>query len=141
MTVAVRKRRKAQRPARGASTAFADKMYRKVTTGDPPIQKSLIDQIERRTERDGVTRRAALWSMAMATERMAALEHSDVEGAVAVATVAVCARDYATRLRSLAELMETAALRIDVAMCARQDMQAIYKQAERESTGETVDAN
>ena len=53
----------------------------------------MIDAIEQRTERDGVTRRAALWTLAMPTERMKALGTEEVEGAVAVAGVAECARE------------------------------------------------
>ena len=36
--------------------------------------------------------------------------------------------------------METAATRIDVAMCAREDMQAIYAQAKREADRESLNA-
>ncbi len=46
--------------------------------------------------------------------------------------------DYSTRLRSFADMMESASVRIGLALCTREDMDALMEEAKATATGQEV---
>lgn len=56
---------------------------------------------------------------------------NDLDGARAFAALAVYAEDYAKRLRILADMIDSASVRLQPAMCAREDMQTLLELARR----------
>jgi hypothetical protein len=58
--------------------------------------------------------------------------------AVSTAHVSDRIEDYAKRLRSLAEMMDSAAMRLSIALCAREDMESVLEEAKALDVGPQV---
>lgn len=77
----------------------------------------------------GITRRSCLAVLKMPASEIFDTIERDHAAAVALADLAACACEYKGRLRALAELVEAAELRIKVALCWRDDMEAVIAEA------------
>jgi hypothetical protein len=78
------------------------------------------------------TRRGALWTLEKSGQELIDAATGERESAVAMACVSVAAEDYSKRLREFADMMESASIRIRVALCSRPDMESVLKEAERD---------
>jgi hypothetical protein len=78
------------------------------------------------------TRRGTLMTLEMSGEQLTDSVTGERGLAVAMACLSIVADDYAKRLREFADMMESASLRIRVALCNRDDMESVLKAAETE---------
>ena len=80
------------------------------------------------------SRRSALLSLTMSGMELIKTVTGDREDALAWAVASTCIHDYVSRLREFADMMEGASTRIGVALCSREDMQAVIAEAEIEAS-------
>jgi hypothetical protein len=95
----------------------------------PQLTDEQFKEIERRFTDDedgGPWRRAALASLTRSGAQLAEAMAGDVETARALAELSVAAEGYAS---SLAEIIDSASARIQLAMCVRADMQTLLELA------------
>ncbi len=93
-----------------------------------------IDQIEKvfgHNQPFGPWRRTALASLSRSGKQLIEAIENDRKAALAIASAELGIKNYAERLRDLAELMDKAQTRIMVALVWREDMKAIRAEAER----------
>jgi hypothetical protein len=74
-------------------------------------------------------RRAALLTLEKSGQQLIDGVTRDRGTAVAMARVSSAAMDYAKSLHQFAEIMESASIRIRLALCSRSDMEAVLKDA------------
>jgi hypothetical protein len=94
--------------------------------GTDKIDASFVGIPDRRT------RRAALWTLEKSGQDLIDAVTGEREGALAMACVSTAAMDYSKRLREFADMMESASIRIRVALCSREDMVSVLEEAETE---------
>jgi hypothetical protein len=87
----------------------------------PQFTQQEIFNIERSFVDWGVLRRTALATLARSGKELIDAVSDDRADALDLAKLCNEARDYATRLKEFAGLMETASMRIMIAMCFRDD--------------------
>ena len=98
----------------------------------PLLTAEVLDQIERDIGSNqpwGPWRRAGLACLTRSGRQLIEGLETDRDAAVAVAAVANGTKDYAKRLRELAELMDKANLRLLMALCWRDDIEEIMSEA------------
>jgi hypothetical protein len=98
----------------------------------PPqlTQDQRIEIEERLTDQqDAIVRRLALESLTRSGAALEDLFRSDRAAAVGAASISENIMEYASRLRSLADMMQSASMRMDVALCAREDMVIVLEEA------------
>lgn len=110
---------------------FGNRVMADLRKAKPYLTEKQLDAIESRfcDGTKGVSRRAAL--LVLLKPGAWLIEHieKDRDVAVALADVARCGADYASRLRQTADLVDTAAARINVALCVREDFDAVRAEA------------
>ena len=102
---------------------------------DAALPRNLSGQIERQFHGAGahaVNRRVALAILAMPFKEMEGKIRDDRDAAIAFADTVWRVNDSAQTHRDVAELMEKAALRTQLALCGREDMQEILSLVEAE---------
>jgi hypothetical protein len=97
----------------------------------PQITAEERDQIETRAgdEDDAIVRRLALASLARSGDELIQVASGPRKMAVNTMHVADRIEDYASRLRSLAEIMDSACMRLRIALCTREDMESVLEEA------------
>jgi len=112
--------------------AFAEKLLSDFDAQPAQITNEQLDEIEanflglswRRS------RRAALGTLAMSGMQLTKVITDDRKGAFALAVARLSIEEYASHLRALADMMECAGTRIGIALCSREDMEALLAEAE-----------
>ena len=101
------------------------------TRRDAVLSEEMLDAIERRfcDGANGAARRTALVTLLKSDDWLFRAVAEDRETAIAFADIAQCASAYSHRLREVADLVDRAATRINVALCTREDMDAIVAEA------------
>jgi hypothetical protein len=89
------------------------------------IERAVSDAVQD----DGIVRRVGLATLTISGHDMIESILQDREAAVALAESERCIRDYAKRLKKLASLMDSAATRLLIAGCFREDCEAIRREA------------
>ena len=114
----------AKAPRRSRITALeADEFFKQFEASPAVISREDFNDIERAITKgsDVTTRRVGL-GMLMLSGRELVKAVAERDSAVAVATAAECARHAAGRLRELAKMLDTAEIRMTLALCNRPDM-------------------
>ena len=95
------------------------------------LSEEMLDAIERRFAdgANGAARRAALVTLLEPDARLFRAVAEDRETAIAFADIAQCASAYSNRLRDVADLVDRAVTRINVALCTRGDMDSVVADA------------
>ncbi len=99
---------------------------------EPAIPEGLVDEVERSmtgSGADAVHRRIALISLSRTFKVTAENIRDDREAAIALASAAALIKSSARKYRGLADLMDTAEVRIQIALCQREDMDAVLAEA------------
>jgi hypothetical protein len=98
------------------------------------------DQIETRAggDDDAIVRRLALASLTRSGAELIESVSVSREMAVSTAHAADRVEDYANRLRSLADMMRSASMRLNIALCAREDMESVLEEAKALEDGTDV---
>jgi hypothetical protein len=86
----------------------------------------------------GTVRRAALATLSRSGQQLMDSMLSDRDAALSFARSYDQIADYTRRLRSFADMMESASVRIAVALCAREDMPILLDQVKAENSGQAV---
>lgn len=105
--------------------SFADEFL----SQPPQLTADERDQIEVRAggDHDGIVRRLALASLTRsAAELVEAVKSREM--AVNTAHVSNHIEDYSDRLRSLADMMYSASMRLRLALCSREDMESVVEE-------------
>jgi len=77
----------------------------------------------------GPWRRSALASLTRSMQQLMDSVAGDIEAARALAYLSVQTDAYVKQLESLVEMLKTASLRIEIALCVREDMQTLLEVA------------
>lgn len=104
-------------------------IYRNFIEQPPQLTDEESRLIEERYFADRVTLRLALKSLTHPAAYLVDGATKDDKGAKRFAQLSVWVAEYSTRLKSLAELMDTAGVRVKLALCSRADMQALMEMA------------
>lgn len=113
-----------------------DRTWLNFTHQPAQIEESLVDKIERdmRTAAPwSAWRRIALMSLTKSGAELIDAMKGDHNIAESFANVAVNAKEYAGQLRALADMMDTASVRLYVALCGRPDVEKIIASAQRKA--------
>jgi hypothetical protein len=86
----------------------------------------------------GLWRRVGLASLARSSAELIESVTGDREVALEFARAQDEISDYATRLRSFADMMDSASLRIGLALCSREDMLVLMEEAKAVNSGQAV---
>lgn len=97
------------------------------------ITEDEMRQIEAAVQRDndGIARRAALGALARSAKELMDVAERDRGVAISLAVMADSIRTYSKRLDSLRSMMDSAATRISIALCIREDMSEILEEAKK----------
>ena len=101
----------------------------------PLITDQVLDQIENDMGRNqpwGPWRRTGLAFLTRSGSQLIEAVEDERDAAVAIAYAMGGIKDYAEKLRQLADLMDKASTRLRVALCWRDDCNDILKEAETE---------
>ena len=115
--------------------AWADRFLRKFDKQGPVITGDDVNKIEAHFRADSGNsqyRRMALIFLTKSGKDLVELAEGDLETGKMLADAAAGISRAAERHRKTAELLETAATRIEVAMCVREDVTALLKTAKAE---------
>ncbi len=93
------------------------------------IQK-IEDYMETRSQAS-IWRRLALGSLTRSGAQLVESVQNDDTVAPLMADLAAAATEYADRLKTLAEMIEAASMRIELALCSRPDLKELITQAEK----------
>jgi hypothetical protein len=107
--------------------SWDDKFVSKLLKEPPVLTDKQVSGIEHKIQRDAY-RRTALVFLAKPFKEMAEKFAKDRKGAVAFADVAYGARAMAQRYKSLSDLLESASMRIEVALCSREDFREVLEE-------------
>lgn len=113
---------------------FADKFIAQ------PAQLTIeqVGSLEARFSGADVDRRVALMTLTKSGAELIEVFSGKRKGALVFARVADDTAGYATLLRHLADLMDTASVRLNLALCSRDDMQAILDEVKAVDSGHAV---
>jgi hypothetical protein len=103
-------------------------VYRNFVEQPAQVSDEQVAEIEERYRADFIVLRLALASLARSGAYLAEGVDAD-ENARAFADVAQRTDELSERLKSLAALMQTASLRLELALCKRPDMQTLVEMA------------
>lgn len=119
-----------------ANDAALDALYKNFLAQPPRLKWKEIHRIERNfgAITDDECRRAALYSLANSGKRLVEIVTLR-RNAIDFARLADSAREYGERLKGLAHILESAAARIDMALCNRADMRDIKRMVRRSRYG------
>lgn len=120
---------KQNRKVKTLSAAGAKKLWSDFEASPAQIDAPTVEHIEHTFSGKGRTRRAGLALLTMSGKELAEAV-KDRDEAVTLAEVAICAGEYRKWLVDFARLMETAHVRVSVALCNRDDMEAVMRDAE-----------
>jgi hypothetical protein len=111
-----------------------EKLWRQFQKSPATLTSEQVDEIEHHFHKpiEGQRRRAALAILVQSGERLIEIMNSDRETALAFAVAAVGAKQEVDWMRGLADLLETANMRLRFAICEREDMSEILIEAEAE---------
>lgn len=107
---------------------FADELLKKLESDDDLIEADFSDRVDEKFQRDAA-RRGGLLFLSKPWKEMADAIAKDRDLAVAFADVAVCLDESISAYKGLADLLVTAQTRINLALCGREDMQAVMEEA------------
>lgn len=111
---------------------FGNLMFDGFTNSEPEITEEVMMTIEENFNSYGVTRRTALAVLKQSGKELIDSIKDDRDCAVAFADAGMRAGDYAKKLEAFSEFMKTASVRISLALCTREDMSEIIKEAEKD---------
>ena len=118
------------------SEAQLDEFMENFEKLEPSLTDELIGVIEKDIGSNqpwGPWRRAGLCVLTRSGKQLAEAIESDRTGALAMAAVMHSAKSYAEQLRRVADLMDTASTRLMVALCWRDDMEDVIREAKKEA--------
>jgi hypothetical protein len=126
---------------KGATSAADHVFDNKLMRQPAQMTKAEITNIEKvfGSQTLGFTRRASLASLTQSMRELSKGLVKDKKAAVALACLAISAENYAEKLELMKTFMESAAIRLNVALCRRTDMQELMAQVRKEMA-ETADA-
>jgi hypothetical protein len=122
----------ARATARQITGAQAEKAFRAVHRSPAFLSKEEMGKIDAitREDRHGVTRRLALAVLARTgAEVLDDVAGCDRQSAVAISQTLSSLTDYLEKLHGLAEMMETAQMRMAIALARRKDMSSVLEEA------------
>ena len=124
------------RTSTSANDAALDALYKNFLAQPPRLKWNEVHRIERNfgAITDDECRRAALYSLANSGKRLVEIVKLR-SNAIDFARLAESAREYGERLKGLAQMLESAAARIDIALCNRADMRDIKRIVRRSRCG------
>lgn len=113
----------------GKHDALAEQLKRQPAQLTQEQMEGIEAAIHKAANDDGIVRRCGLATLARSGADLIQSITADREAAVALAEVERCTRSYASRLRNLADMMDSAATRLLIAGCYREDAEAIRREA------------
>jgi hypothetical protein len=130
---------------RKRSEVDAERLYRKVRRSPPPMTNAEVEETEHALNdpRRHLWRRGAFGVLSMSGEELfSKIEAADRKGAVVFAEIAIGVGDYVSNMRGILDLLESAQVRIELSLSAREDCEAVRAAAEKEYAAEreVVDA-
>jgi hypothetical protein len=121
--------------------SWADKLFENFESQPPQITPEQRDELESKFagNPDGFWRRLALASLTQSgVELIRIMTNDDRDLALEYMRAQSAISEYATRLRSFADMMESASVRIGIALCSRDDMQTLMEEVKAEDSGQVV---
>lgn len=120
-------------PASDAREIAADEeLYRNFVEQSPQITVEQIAELDQRfmSQEDGVIRRSALHTLAQSAARLVEIMTTeDHETVMAMVEMSLRMEEYAKRLATFSEMVNSASLRIQLAMASRPDMHTLIELA------------
>lgn len=102
-------------------------LFQRMKDEAPVLPKGFVFEVDEKLKKDA-TRRAALRFLEMPFREMVDAFENDRDTAVAFADLARTVPEAIERYKGLAKLLETAQIRIEMALCVREDLPAIRKE-------------
>jgi hypothetical protein len=116
---------------------LAMKLFNKLMAEKKPaVPQNFAEAVERSITgagADAVNRRIAVMFLSQTFKESAEKIRDDRGAAIALATASTQIRESAKKYKDLADLMQAAGMRINMALCNREDMQEILSLAEAEN--------
>lgn len=97
-----------------------------------------IETVEARLSGNDIGRRVALVALTKSGAELMEAFSGKRDTALELVRVANAATAYAMLLRNVADLMDTASTRLNLALCSREDMQAILDEVKAVESGQAV---
>jgi hypothetical protein len=110
---------------------FAQRLFEQIESSPSLITNEQLDLIEDRIKKDS-SRRAALALATLSGSDLCQKINEDRETAIAIASVKIAAEDARLRYQQLADLLDQLKIRVSIALCGREDMDAILETARAE---------
>jgi hypothetical protein len=113
-------------------------LYRKLRRAGPGLSDADVSELEGSLNdpRQHIWRRAAFGTAMMSGKDLFGKIEADRESAVVFAEMAIGVRDYVKRVRALADLIDMEQVRIELALCAREDCEEVRAEAKKEYAAE-----
>lgn len=120
----------------------AAELYEECRVQPAAIDAAQMHKLERAVRDDphGVTRRVALATLAKPCAVLFDAVERDRAAAVSIAHACDALDTYCGHLQAVLDTMEAARLRMELALCGREDMDAIYAEARAGSADEPAEA-
>lgn len=118
------------------SEAEADQMWEHFRSTPAPLTHQQVSEHEGDCQQRDMLRRAAFALLTKSGAELIATIEKERKTAVAMARLADSLKAYRQHLEGLKEVIEQAEVRISIALCGREDMVDIFREAElhREAT-------
>jgi hypothetical protein len=125
-----------------AKVADLEAIYQNFAAQPPQLTDEQMREIDARCEGIGNrrSRRLALHVLRLPGTRLIDIAKSRGD-ALTFAETSLCIDEYAKHLRSLADLMDTASLRLQLSLCNRADMSELFKEAQTLNSSTAVSKN
>ena len=113
-------------------------LYRKCRRAGPSMTDAEVEETEHTLNdpRRHMWRRAAFGVLSMSGEELFSKIEADRESAVVFAEMAVGIRDYSKDMRGLADLLDSAHVRIELGLCPREDCRTVRAEADKNYAAE-----
>jgi hypothetical protein len=129
-----------RRVPRRSKPSWGEKLFKDFDAQPAQISAEQLDEMESTFTGNpsGLFRRTALASLARSGAELIEGVTRDRETALEFVRVQDGISDYAKRLRSFADIMDSASVRIGIALCSREDMQTLMEEAKATACGQEV---
>jgi hypothetical protein len=135
-----KKQSTSRRSGKADEAAFLEKFALQFKEQPPQITPDQCEQMETKFVDNtmAILRRVALASLTRSGSELVEVVTAERDMAIQTERARNYISDYAKRLRSFADMMESASTRMGIALCYREDMQTLMEQVKAEDSGQVV---